>query len=106
DVASTVVLGALVLVLVTGILVFAGGDFAEDLFGFVGLGPDRGRRVEHRPLAGRAARGDARLPGHLLQHARRHAPLVAMDDARRRGRRAALAARVVVLLDLHLQGGR
>jgi membrane protein len=37
DVASTVVLGALVLV--TGILVFVGGGFAEDLFGFVGLGP-------------------------------------------------------------------
>jgi membrane protein len=36
DVASTVVLGALVLV--TGILVFVGGGFAGDLFGFVGLG--------------------------------------------------------------------
>ena len=38
DVASTVVL--LVLVLVTAILVFVGGSFAEDLFGFVGIGPD------------------------------------------------------------------
>jgi membrane protein len=37
DVASTVVL--LVLVLVTGILVFVGGGFAEDLLGFVGIGP-------------------------------------------------------------------
>src|SRR5687768_15519112 len=37
DVASTVVL--LVLVLATGILVFVGGGFAEDLFGFVGIGP-------------------------------------------------------------------
>jgi membrane protein len=37
DVASTVVLGALVLV--TGILVFVGGGFADDLFGFIGLGP-------------------------------------------------------------------
>ena len=37
DVASTVVL--LVLVLVTGILVFVGEGFAEDLFGFVGIGP-------------------------------------------------------------------
>src|SRR4051794_23019856 len=38
DVASTVVL--LLLLLVTGILIFVGGGFAEDLFGFVGLGPD------------------------------------------------------------------
>jgi len=37
DVASTVVL--LALVLATGILVFVGGQFAEDLLGFVGLGP-------------------------------------------------------------------
>ena len=37
DVASTVVLGALVLL--TGILVFVGGGFADDLFGFIGLGP-------------------------------------------------------------------
>jgi membrane protein len=37
DVASTVVL--LVLVLATGLLVFVGGGFAEDLFGFVGIGP-------------------------------------------------------------------
>jgi membrane protein len=37
DVASTVVLFALVLV--TGILVFVGGGFADDLFGFIGLGP-------------------------------------------------------------------
>lgn len=37
DVASTVVL--LGLLLVTGILVFVGGGFAEDLFGFVGFGP-------------------------------------------------------------------
>jgi membrane protein len=37
DVASTAVLG--VLVLLTGILVFVGGGFAEDVFGFVGLGP-------------------------------------------------------------------
>jgi membrane protein len=36
DVASTFVL--LALVLVTGILVFVGGSFAEDLLGFVGLG--------------------------------------------------------------------
>jgi membrane protein len=36
DVASTVVLGALVLV--TGILVFVGGGFADDLLGFIGLG--------------------------------------------------------------------
>ena len=36
DVASTVVL--LLLVLVTGVLVFVGGRFAEDLFGFIGLG--------------------------------------------------------------------
>ena len=38
DVASTVVLGALVLV--TGILVFVGGGFADDLLGFIGLGPE------------------------------------------------------------------
>ena len=37
DVASTVVL--LVLALMTGILVFVGGSFAEDLLGFIGLGP-------------------------------------------------------------------
>ena len=37
DVASTVVL--LVLVLATGVLMFVGGGLAEDLFGFVGLGP-------------------------------------------------------------------
>jgi membrane protein len=37
DVASTVVLVSLVLV--TGILVFVGGRFADDLFGFIGLGP-------------------------------------------------------------------
>ena len=37
DVASTFVL--LALTLVTGILVFVGGGFAEDLLGFVGLGP-------------------------------------------------------------------
>jgi membrane protein len=37
DVASTVVLVALVLV--TGILVFVGGGFADDLLGFIGLGP-------------------------------------------------------------------
>jgi membrane protein len=36
DVASTLVL--LTLVIVTGILVFVGGGFADDLFGFVGLG--------------------------------------------------------------------
>jgi membrane protein len=36
DVASTVVLMALVIV--TGILVFVGGGFADDLLGFVGLG--------------------------------------------------------------------
>jgi membrane protein len=29
----------LALVLVTGILVFVGGGFADDLFGFIGLGP-------------------------------------------------------------------
>jgi membrane protein len=38
DVASTVVL--LALVLATGILMFVGGGFAEDLLGFIGLGPD------------------------------------------------------------------
>jgi membrane protein len=37
DVASTVVL--LALVLVTGILMFVGGGFADDLLGFIGLGP-------------------------------------------------------------------
>jgi membrane protein len=37
DVASTVVL--LALVLATGILVFVGGRFADDLLGFIGLGP-------------------------------------------------------------------
>ena len=37
DVASTLVLGTLVLV--TGILVFVGGGFADDLLGFIGLGP-------------------------------------------------------------------
>jgi membrane protein len=37
DVASTVVL--LALALVTGIMVFVGGDFADDLLGFIGLGP-------------------------------------------------------------------
>jgi membrane protein len=36
DVASTIVL--VVLVLVTGILVFVGGGFADDLLGFIGLG--------------------------------------------------------------------
>ncbi len=38
DVASTVVLVALALV--TGILVFVGGGFADDLLGFIGLGPE------------------------------------------------------------------
>jgi membrane protein len=37
DVASTVVLMALGLI--TGIMVFVGGSFADDLVGFVGLGP-------------------------------------------------------------------
>jgi membrane protein len=37
DVASTVVL--LALALVTGVLVFVGGGFADDVFGFIGLGP-------------------------------------------------------------------
>jgi membrane protein len=37
DVASTIVLIALALV--TGILVFVGGGFADDLFDFIGLGP-------------------------------------------------------------------
>ena len=37
DVASTVVL--LTLGLITGILVFVGGGFADDLLGFIGLGP-------------------------------------------------------------------
>jgi len=37
DVASSVVL--LALALVTGILVFVGGGFADDLLGFIGLGP-------------------------------------------------------------------
>jgi len=37
DVASTIVLVSLVLV--TGILVFVGGGFADDLLGFIGLGP-------------------------------------------------------------------
>jgi membrane protein len=37
DVASTLVLMALVIV--TGILVFVGGGFADDVLGFVGLGP-------------------------------------------------------------------
>ena len=37
DVASTIVL--LALALVTGILVFVGGGFADDLFDFIGLGP-------------------------------------------------------------------
>ena len=37
DVASTVVL--LTLALVTGMLVFVGGGFADDLLGFIGLGP-------------------------------------------------------------------
>jgi membrane protein len=37
DVASTVVL--LALALATGILVFVGGGFADDLLGFIGLGP-------------------------------------------------------------------
>ena len=36
DVASTIVL--VLLVLVTGILVFVGGGFADDLLGFIGLG--------------------------------------------------------------------
>ena len=37
DIGSTIVL--LALVLVTGVLVFVGGGFAEDLLGFIGLGP-------------------------------------------------------------------
>jgi membrane protein len=37
DVVSTILLGGLVLI--TGILVFVGGGFADDLLGFVGLGP-------------------------------------------------------------------
>jgi membrane protein len=37
DVGSTIVL--VTLVLVTGVLVFVGGSFADDLLGFVGLGP-------------------------------------------------------------------
>ena len=41
DVASTVVL--LALVIVTGILVFVGGGFADDLLSFVGLGPTAAR---------------------------------------------------------------
>jgi membrane protein len=37
DIASTVVL--LALVLLTAILIFVGGSFADDLLGFIGLGP-------------------------------------------------------------------
>jgi membrane protein len=40
DVASTIVLVSLGLV--TGILVFVGGSFADDLLGFIGLGPTAG----------------------------------------------------------------
>jgi membrane protein len=53
DVASTIVL--LALVLVTGVLVFVGGGFAEDLLGYIGLGP-----------AAADIWGIARWPGALL----------------------------------------
>ena len=51
DVASTVVL--LALVLATGILMFVGGAFAEDLLGFIGLGPDAAQiwSIARWPLA-------------------------------------------------------
>ena len=99
--ASTVVL--LTLGLITGILVFVGGGFADDLLGFIGLGPHGGEDLEHRPLAGRPDGGDARLLLHLLHHPRRATAIVAVGDAGRGRRRAAVAARVLGLLDLHLE---
>ena len=90
DVASTIVL--ITLALVTGVLVFVGGGFADDLFDFIGLGQTAADIWKHRPLAGGAARRDVRLLLHLLHHPRRPAALVALGDAGRGGRRAAVAA--------------
>ena len=56
-------------------------------------------RLELRPLAGGAAEGDARLLVHLLHHPRRRAAGVALGHAGRGRRRAAVARRLVGLLD-------
>ena len=71
DIAVTFVLMGLVLASL--IMVFVGGGFADDLFGFIGLGSDRRRHLERRSLAGRAAGGDAGLRADLLRDARRQA---------------------------------
>ena len=82
DVASTVVLMALVLVSL--VLVFVGGGFAEDLLGFLGLGSHGRPHLEPRPLARRGGRRDARVLLHLLRHPRRPAAVVPLGDARAR----------------------
>ena len=59
---------------------------------------DHRRGMGRRPLARGARRRDAHLRIRLLRHARRQAALVSLDHAGGRGRRAALARRVVRVL--------
>ena len=81
DIASTFVLMALVLVSL--VMVFVGGRLRR--------GPARLHRprldgrghLEHRPLAGGAAGGHARVRPHLLRHARRAAALLSLAHAGR-----------------------
>ena len=102
DIAFTFVLGALVLATLHPSL-FVGGQFADDLFGFIGLGSTRGEGVEHRALARRAGGDDPDLRPGLLRHAGRQAPLVQVDHARSDGRRDGVARRLGRVLRVPLE---
>ena len=91
DVASTAVL--LVLVLVTLVLVFVGGGFARGPARLPRPRPGRRARLGPRALAGRRARGDARLRLRLLRDARRAAALVPLGHAGRRRRASCSGSR-------------
>ena len=104
DVISTIVL--LTLALVTGILVFVGGGFAEDLLGFIGLGPEAADVWS-------IARWPAALLSAMLAFSFIY--FITPDVQPRAWHwitpgaivgRVAVARRVVGLLDLHLQGRR
>ena len=104
DVISTIVL--LTLALVTGILVFVGGGFAEDLLGFIGLGPEAADvwSVARWPAALLSAMLAFSFVYYITPDVKPRA-WHWITPGRDRGR-AAVAPRVVGLLDLHLQGRR
>ena len=58
------------LVLITFVLIFVGGDVAQDLLGTIGLGDVVGRRLADRALARGARVRDADLRDRLLRGAR------------------------------------